>query len=274
MLTAAKEGTFSAFSASSDPCVFFPLAASEGVPKNSRLGFARQNPAPHQGSAWSNSGQALGIEEVVWEICGGSDDSARYYDWTAGRFISEDSIRFRGGDGNLYRYVWGSSPRFRDPFGLWGYGADFGVGFNGGWGSGTGGSFSSGVVSFHDNSNSCSSQGSYKSGSAFAAGLPDSVAPFGNSKGNNPTHGFYAGLSAGFTFTNANYVEELAGRFDNTAYSLGPVSINIATGETGITTVSFTGGFGGGFGVSHHTTYTIVHEDNLKCPCQSAPGPK
>ena len=36
MLTAAKEGTFSA---SSDPCVFFPLAAAAGVSENSRLGF-------------------------------------------------------------------------------------------------------------------------------------------------------------------------------------------------------------------------------------------
>src|SRR5271169_3094036 len=101
MLTAAKEETFSA---SSDPCVFFPLAASEGISKNSRLGFARKNPAPHQGSAWSNSGKTLGIREVVWENCGGSDDSARYYDQTIGRFTSEDPIEFWGGN-NFYRYA-------------------------------------------------------------------------------------------------------------------------------------------------------------------------
>jgi len=117
MLTAAKEGTFSAFSASSDPCVFFPLAASEGVPKNSRLGFARKNPAPHQGSAWSNSGKALGIEEVVWEICGGSDDSARYYDPAVGRFVSEDPIGFSGGF-NFYRYARNNPVRRKDPSGL------------------------------------------------------------------------------------------------------------------------------------------------------------
>ena len=105
MLTAAKEGTFSA---SSDPCVFFPLTASEGVPKKSRLGFARKNPAPHQGSAWSNSGKALGIEEVVWENCGRSDDSARYYDPTTARFISEDESEFSESS-NFYPYV-GNDP--------------------------------------------------------------------------------------------------------------------------------------------------------------------
>jgi RHS repeat-associated protein len=114
MLTAAKEGTFSA---SSDPCVFFPLAASEGVPKNSRLGFARKNPAPHQGSAWSNSGKALGIEEVVWENYGRSDDSARYYDPFSGRFVSEDPARFPGGI-NFYTFVENSPVNLIDPFGF------------------------------------------------------------------------------------------------------------------------------------------------------------
>jgi len=114
MLTAAKEGTFYA---SSDLCVFFPLAASEGVAENSRLEFTRKNPAPHQGSAWSNSGKALGIEEVVWEIRGGSDDSARYYDPGVGRFIIEDPTKFQGG-GNFYRFVDNEPIRLSDPYGL------------------------------------------------------------------------------------------------------------------------------------------------------------
>lgn len=59
---AAKEEMLSP---SSDPCVFFSLAAFEGVGENSRLGSARKNPAPHPGSAWTNSASALGIEEVV-----------------------------------------------------------------------------------------------------------------------------------------------------------------------------------------------------------------
>ena len=49
----------------SDPCVFFPLAAFEGVGENSRLGFATRKTAPHQGSAWSNSARALGIDEAL-----------------------------------------------------------------------------------------------------------------------------------------------------------------------------------------------------------------
>jgi hypothetical protein len=115
MLTAAKEGTFSA---SSDPCVFFPLAASEGVPKNSRLGFARKNPALHQGSAWSNSGKALGIEEVVWEICGGSDDGARYYDPSAGRFLSEDRPNSTSNIHGFYQYASNNPLLWTDPTGL------------------------------------------------------------------------------------------------------------------------------------------------------------
>ena len=43
---------------------------------------------------------------------------ARYYDPTAGRFLSEDPIGFSGGDVNLYRYVWGAPHNLRDPFGL------------------------------------------------------------------------------------------------------------------------------------------------------------
>ena len=114
MLTVAKEGTFSA---SSDPCVLFPLAAGEGVPENSRLGFVTKRVALHQGSAWSNSGKALGIEEVVWENCGGSDDDARYYHSNVGRFLTEDPLGYGGGI-NFYSYVRSNSTNLRDPFGL------------------------------------------------------------------------------------------------------------------------------------------------------------
>jgi RHS repeat-associated protein len=42
----------------------------------------------------------------------------RWYDYTTGRWLSEDPIGFRGGDSNLYRYV-GNSPLMRtDPSGL------------------------------------------------------------------------------------------------------------------------------------------------------------
>jgi len=42
---------------------------------------------------------------------------ARYYDPSAGRFLSEDPIQFAGGV-NLYRYVSNNSANFRDPLGL------------------------------------------------------------------------------------------------------------------------------------------------------------
>jgi len=44
---------------------------------------------------------------------------ARYYDATVGRFISEDPIRFAGGDVNLYSYVRNQPTRYIDPWGLY-----------------------------------------------------------------------------------------------------------------------------------------------------------
>jgi len=42
---------------------------------------------------------------------------ARYYDSASGRFLSEDPIGFRGGDENLYRYVFNQPTQFTDPSG-------------------------------------------------------------------------------------------------------------------------------------------------------------
>ncbi len=42
---------------------------------------------------------------------------ARYYDAQLGRFLSEDPIRFRGGDQNLYRYVLNNPVNLNDPRG-------------------------------------------------------------------------------------------------------------------------------------------------------------
>ena len=59
---------------------------------------------------------------------------ARYYDSNMGRFISEDPIRFSGGDINLYGYVTNSPVNFVDPLGLdaIGIGAEFNIPFVGG----------------------------------------------------------------------------------------------------------------------------------------------
>lgn len=42
-------------------------------------------------------------------------------------FISEDPIGFRGGDINLYSYVWNNPTLFADPFGLWSYAREYGT---------------------------------------------------------------------------------------------------------------------------------------------------
>jgi len=44
---------------------------------------------------------------------------ARYYHPGMSRFVSEDPIRFGGGDVNLYSYVWNNPTRFVDPLGLY-----------------------------------------------------------------------------------------------------------------------------------------------------------
>ena len=73
---------------------------------------------------------------------------ARYYDPTAGRFVSEDPIGFYGGDTNLYRYVWNSPTRFADPIGEMGFGVSGGGSLEGGVvlvGAGATGSLGGGV---------------------------------------------------------------------------------------------------------------------------------
>jgi RHS repeat-associated protein len=49
---------------------------------------------------------------------GGCEDRARYYQPGLGRSVSEDPIRFRGGDWNLYAYVRNNPVRYKDPRGL------------------------------------------------------------------------------------------------------------------------------------------------------------
>ncbi|KLU07314.1 biogenesis of outer membrane [Rhodopirellula islandica] len=43
---------------------------------------------------------------------------ARYFDTSNGRWMSQDPIRFKAGDYNLYRYVGNEATRFNDPSGL------------------------------------------------------------------------------------------------------------------------------------------------------------
>src|SRR5271165_6860814 len=70
---------------------------------------------------------------------------ARYYDPQSARFIGEDTIGFRGGDVNLYRYVWNRPTTFIDPWGKWGVGAAGGASAGVGLGIGAGGTVSGGA---------------------------------------------------------------------------------------------------------------------------------
>ncbi len=74
---------------------------------------------------------------------------ARYFDASTGRFLSEDPIRFRAGDQNLYRYVFNNPVNFNDPLGLRGafagIGGGFGSALGGGIGAGIGATFGAGV---------------------------------------------------------------------------------------------------------------------------------
>lgn len=133
MCIAAKEEMLSP---SSDPCVFFPLAAFEGVAENSRPGFARKNVLSHQGGAWTNSASALGIREVLLETrvksrCTGKERdaesgldnfTARYDSSNLGRFMSADPLGGQLVDPqtlNKYSYVRNNPLNFTDPTGLY-----------------------------------------------------------------------------------------------------------------------------------------------------------
>jgi RHS repeat-associated protein len=125
MLEAAKEEIFSVpmvwtgegvLPLAADPASLEDHSANEHTPaetrfttttqlsENSRLGSARKNPAPHQGSTWSNSASALGIREALLETRVRSrytgkerdtetnldDFGARYYSSQFGRWTSPD----------------------------------------------------------------------------------------------------------------------------------------------------------------------------------------
>ena len=100
MNPAAKGETLSPWS---NPCVLFSLAAFDDLAENSRRGFGRKNPAPHQGSAWPNSGKALGIEPPLSGESLGSRCTGKQRDYESG--LDYFGARYFGGGNNLGRFM-------------------------------------------------------------------------------------------------------------------------------------------------------------------------
>jgi RHS repeat-associated protein len=77
-------------------------------------------------ASYDSFGNATGNLNTRYQFTGREFDNfsglqysrTRWYDGNLGRFISEDPIGFRGGDVNLYGYVWNNSQSLVDPTGL------------------------------------------------------------------------------------------------------------------------------------------------------------
>jgi RHS repeat-associated protein len=179
---------------------------------------------------------------------------ARYYSPTFQRFIGQDPIDFRGGDPNLYGYVWEDPTNWLDPDGLWGIGligtasAEGGLGVLGGAASAGagGGVFWGGSPGIN--------VGGFVSAGGFVGGpgLGPSY-PAGNCR--NLAAGAYAGISGGVFFTNANSANDLRGPFYGLNLDLGILSIQLAwSGGTVIGSVTAgPGEIGGASGYQTNT---------------------
>ncbi|MEG4465002.1 FG-GAP-like repeat-containing protein [Microcoleus sp. D3_18cC1] len=91
------------------------LVDSNGAIQN-RIGYdsfgkVRSQTNPSVGFRFGFTGRELDSETGNYYY------NSRYYDPQVGRFISEDTIGFAGGDANLYRYVGNSSTNYTDPTG-------------------------------------------------------------------------------------------------------------------------------------------------------------
>ncbi|MEG4304147.1 RHS repeat-associated core domain-containing protein [Microcoleus sp. D3_18a_C4] len=91
------------------------LVDSNGAIQN-RIGYdsfgkVRSQTNPSVGFRFGFTGRELDAETGNYYY------NSRYYDPQVGRFISEDTIGFGGGDANLYRYVGNSPTNYTDPSG-------------------------------------------------------------------------------------------------------------------------------------------------------------
>lgn len=146
--------------------------------------------------------------------CCWHDYRARYYNPQIGRFIAEDPLEFRGGDANLYAYVWNSPLNFIDPFGWWGVGVQGDDSAGAGLSGGEVGTVGGGIGVFGGNGLNA---GAYGIAGAFA-GLgpygPRYPDPPGSRNGDTGyVLGYRADASQGLFGTNAKSVCDLKGPF-------------------------------------------------------------
>ena len=185
---------------------------------------------------------------------------ARYYDPSAGRFLNEDPLRYKGRDTNFYRYVWNRPSNLIDPRGLLGVGYSLGAGGFAGGGPGVGGSASIGGLFFGHIQDS----GEYLSVGGFAGshGICKSY-------DNNQTGGLSASAGFGVVFTNANSISEVSGPFNNTSYTFIALQIDFAySPDNGVWTLNVSPGFGLGFSKFVTNTYTNPTSPPQGCGCQ------
>jgi RHS repeat-associated protein len=170
---------------------------------------------------------------------------ARHYDPKAGRFISQDPIRFAGGL-NLYGYVENDPVALVDPIGLWGFGFTGTVSGEAGLGSGVAGQagFGGGVFGrgFKELGFGAFTTDGWWAGTPTGPGVGSPSAQAAGVYG--------ASVSAGGAFfgTNANSVCDLKGPFHtgNLTIGLGPISlglqVSIGTNDAGETILALSAG--------------------------------
>jgi RHS repeat-associated protein len=96
------------------------LAAMLQLGEKPRQGFATWKTAWKPSPNVCNSTVAIGLQATVVENGVRETYRARYYNPTAGRFLSEDPIGFAGSGTNLYAYASENPLSFNDPLGLCG----------------------------------------------------------------------------------------------------------------------------------------------------------
>jgi RHS repeat-associated protein len=219
---------------------------------------------------------AVGLQEPYYR--------ARYYDPSAGRFVSEDPLEFAGGDTDLYRYVWNQLLNYRDPSGWWGVGvvgsagAGFGLSPAMGAGSvsgqigvfwgGPGGVNTGKTISFGGFVPDPHSDAIL---SAVDDNTDDSVCKCSGSKSSpsGPSKppksgggGAWAGFGVGGFFTNANSADDLKGAFDNFEINTPSGTLDVQWGYNDqhrfIFEVSVPRGPSLGAGVARYKTFTCI----------------